>query len=158
VSVRITVAAVGQRMPDWVRAACADYLKRMPPDLPLQLCEIKPAARTLSRPVERLLEEESARLTERIPSGSQVVVLDERGSLWTTRELAARVDTARQEARELVFLIGGPDGLHGDQKTAGRAQFALSRLTLPHALARVVLCEQLYRAASLLHQHPYHRD
>jgi len=155
---RITVAAVGQRMPEWVRSACEDYLRRMPRDLPVQLIEIKPGARSEGRPIERALEDERDRLLERIPAGSQVVPLDERGSLWTTRELAAQVDASRLEARELVFLIGGADGLHATFKGPGRPLFALSRLTLPHALARVVLCEQLYRAASLLNNHPYHRD
>jgi 23S rRNA (pseudouridine1915-N3)-methyltransferase len=156
--VRITVAAVGQRMPDWVRSACEDYLKRMPRELPIQLAEVKPGTRSDGRPIERVLEDERDRLLERIPAGSQVIPLDERGSLWTTRELAARVDAARLEARDLVFLIGGADGLHADFKAAGRQLFSLSKLTLPHALARVVLCEQLYRAASLLNNHPYHRD
>ena len=145
-------------MPDWVKSGCDDYLKRMPRDLPVLLSEVKPAARTEARPVERLLQEERTRMLERIPAGSQVIPLDERGSLWTTRELAATVEAARLEARELVFLIGGPDGLHADLKRSDRPIFALSRLTLPHALARVVLCEQLYRAASLLGNHPYHRD
>ncbi len=155
---RITVAAVGQRMPDWVRSACEDYLKRMPRELAVQLVEVKAGARSESRPIERVLEDERDRLLERIPAGSQVVPLDERGSLWTTRELAARVDAARLDARELVFLIGGADGLHAEFKAPGRPLFSLSKLTLPHALARVVLCEQLYRAASLLNNHPYHRD
>jgi 23S rRNA (pseudouridine1915-N3)-methyltransferase len=155
---RINVTAVGQRMPDWVRSACEEYLKRMPRDLPVSLQEVKPATRSESRPVERVLEEERDRLLERIPSGSLVVALDERGSLWTTRELAARIEASRLEARDLVFLIGGADGLHASLKDSGRLQFSLSRLTLPHALARVILCEQLYRAVSLLNNHPYHRD
>lgn len=155
---RLTLAAVGSRMPEWVRMACDDYLKRLPREFPLQLVEVKPATRTDGRPVERLLEEERGRLLERIPQGSLVITLDERGAPWTTRELAARIEEARLEARELVFVIGGPDGLHADFKAAGRPQFALSRLTLPHALARVVLCEQIYRAVSLLNNHPYHRD
>ena len=155
---RITVAAVGQRMPEWVRSGCEEYLKRMPRDLPVQVLEVKPAARSEGKPIERVLEDERDRLLERIPEGAQVVPLDERGSLWTTRELAAQVDASRLEARELVFLIGGADGLHASFKSPGRVLFSLSRLTLPHALARVVLCEQLYRAASLLNHHPYHRD
>lgn len=152
------MAAVGQRMPAWVRSACDEYLKRMPRDLAVTLHEVKPATRGDARPLERVLEDERDRLAERIPQGSLVVTLDERGSLWTTRELAARVDHARLEARDLVFLIGGADGLHETFRTPAQVQFALSRLTLPHALARVVLCEQLYRAASLLGNHPYHRD
>ena len=155
---RITVAAVGQRMPDWVKSACDDYLRRMPRDLAVTLVEVKPGQRTDTRPTERVMEDERDRLLERLPANRQLVVLDERGSLWTTRDLAARVDAARLEARELAFLIGGADGLHPSFKDGRHPQFALSRLTLPHALARVVLCEQLYRAASLLNNHPYHRD
>ncbi|MDE3011730.1 MAG: 23S rRNA (pseudouridine(1915)-N(3))-methyltransferase RlmH [Pseudomonadota bacterium] len=155
---RITVAAVGQRMPDWVKSACDDYVKRMPRDLPVQLIEVKPGARAEGRPIERAIEEERDRLKERLPADARLITLDERGSLWTTRELAGCVDSARQEVRDLVFLIGGADGLHAEFKGSGRIQFSLSRLTLPHALARVVLCEQLYRAASLLNNHPYHRD
>lgn len=155
---RISVAAVGQRMPDWVKAACDDYLRRMPRGFPLQLIEVKPAQRAEGRPVGRLLEEERERLLERIPSGARMIALDERGALWTTRELAQRLDGARLEARDLVFLIGGADGLHSGFKGRQQTLFSLSRLTLPHALARVVLCEQLYRAVSLLNNHPYHRD
>ena len=155
---RLSVAAVGQRMPEWARSACDEYLKRMPRELPVHLLEVKPAVRSESRPVERVLEEERERLRERIPPGSLVVALDERGSLWTTRELAARIDAARLDGRDLTFLIGGADGLHADLKRDGQPLFALSRLTLPHALARVVLCEQLYRAVSVLNNHPYHRD
>ncbi len=155
---RTVIVAVGQRMPDWVKTACDDYLKRMPRDWPLALHEVKPAPRTDSRPVDRLLDEERVRLLERMPPAGIVITLDERGSLWTTRELAGRLDQARQEAQDLTFIIGGPDGLHADFKAAGRIQFGLSRLTLPHALARVLLCEQVYRAVSLLNNHPYHRD
>lgn len=155
---QLTIVAVGHRMPDWVRLACEDYLKRMPRDLPLQLIEVKPAARGAGRPVDRLLEEERGRLRERIAPTSRLVTLDERGAVWTTRELAARIETARQDSADLTFLIGGADGLHEEFKATALPQFALSRLTLPHALARVVLVEQLYRAVSVLNNHPYHRD
>lgn len=155
---RMSVVAVGQKMPGWVREACEEYLKRMPREFPLQLLELKPASRTDSRPVERLLEEERERIQERIPADATVIALDERGALWTTRELATHIDTFSHETRDLVFMIGGADGLHPELKKNAHQQFSLSRLTLPHGLARVVLCEQLYRAITVLHHHPYHRD
>jgi 23S rRNA (pseudouridine1915-N3)-methyltransferase len=155
---RMSVVAVGQKMPTWVREACEEYLKRMPREHPVQLIEVKPASRTDSRPVERLLEEERERIQERIPAEAVVIALDERGTLWTTRELAQQIDSLSHEARDMVFLIGGPDGLHSDLKKKAAQQFGLSRLTLPHGMARVVLCEQLYRAISVLNNHPYHRD
>jgi 23S rRNA (pseudouridine1915-N3)-methyltransferase len=154
----MSVVAVGQKMPSWVREACDEYLKRMPREHPLQVLEIKPASRTDSRPVDRFLEEERDRIQERIPTDAIVIALDERGTLWTTRELAQHIESFSQEARDIVFLIGGPDGLHADLKRRAHQQLGLSRLTLPHGMARVVLCEQLYRAISLLNNHPYHRD
>ena len=155
---RMSVVAVGQKMPAWVREACDEYLKRMPREHPVQLIEVKPASRTDSRPGERLLEEERERIQERIPNDSVVIALDERGTLWTTRELAQQINSLSQATRDIVFLIGGPDGLHADLKQHAHQQFGLSRLTLPHGMARVVLCEQLYRAISVLNNHPYHRD
>lgn len=155
---RISVVAVGQKMPGWIREACEEYLKRMPREYPVQLIEIKPASRTDSRPVERLLEEEYERIQERIPSDAIVIALDERGALWSTRELAQQIDHSSHETRDTVFLIGGPDGLHTELKKKATHQLGLSRLTLPHGMARVILCEQLYRAISILNNHPYHRD
>jgi 23S rRNA (pseudouridine1915-N3)-methyltransferase len=155
---RMSVVAVGQKMPTWVREACEEYLKRMPREHPVNMIEVKPAARTDSRPVDRLLEEERDRIQERIPHDATVIALDEQGTLWTTRELAQQIEHLSHESREIVFLIGGPDGLHADLKRRAHQQLGLSRFTLPHGLARVVLCEQLYRAISVINNHPYHRD
>ena len=155
---RIRVLAVGSRMPDWVREVCADYVLRLRASLKLTLLEIPAGPRTAQRGVPAALRIEAKRLLVALRPKEFVVALDERGDEFTTRELAAWLDARRQAGRDVAFLIGGPDGL--DPEVLQRADFklSLSRLTLPHALVRVLLTEQLYRAQSLLENHPYHRE
>jgi 23S rRNA (pseudouridine1915-N3)-methyltransferase len=155
---RIRVLAVGSRMPDWVREVCADYALRLRASLKLTLLEIPAGPRSGQRGVLAALRIEGKRLLVALRPKEFVVALDERGDEFTTRELAAWLDARRQAARDVAFLIGGPDGL--DPEVLQRADFklSLSRLTLPHALVRVLLSEQLYRAQSLLENHPYHRE
>jgi 23S rRNA (pseudouridine1915-N3)-methyltransferase len=156
--VKITVVAVGHKMPVWVKEACQDYLKRFPPDFPIELFEIRPAVRAESSIAERLMDEEARRIEEKIPKHSTLIVMDERGAQWTTRELSSALQDYHNQAEELCFVIGGADGLSPALKSKACRQLALSRMTLPHALARIFLIEQLYRAISLLKNHPYHRD
>ena len=154
---KLVVAAVGQRLPDWANAAVADYLARFPADFAVQVAEIKAAARDGGTP-ERWMAAEAQRLRAAIPAGSVLVVLDERGRDWTTREFAQQLAAWRDASETVAFAIGGTDGLDPAFKREARVALRLSAMTLPHALARVLLVEQLYRAWSLLARHPYHRD
>ncbi|MFN3566081.1 MAG: 23S rRNA (pseudouridine(1915)-N(3))-methyltransferase RlmH [Burkholderiaceae bacterium] len=153
---RITVVAVGQRQPRWADAAAADFLGRFPRDFAVAVKEVRPEPRGAA-PVERLLAAEAQRLRAAIPAGSVFVALDERGKDWTTQQLADAVRGWRDAAEDVAFVIGGPDGLDAAFKREARVLLRLSSLTLPHALARIVLLEQLYRVWSILAQHPYHR-
>jgi len=156
--VRVRVIAVGTRLPAWAVSACEEYLTRLSPQLPVSLKEIPAGARTARGAGERAVAEEGARLLKALRPGEQVAVLDERGQQLSTRELAAWLGQRMHEGADLAFLIGGPDGLSPGVLARGRFTLALSRLTLPHALARVLLAEQLYRAHGILKNHPYHRD
>ncbi len=153
------VAAVGHRMPAWIAAGYEEYARRMPREMPLRLVEIKPEPRTddSAGAVRRALENEAKRLRAALPAGCTVIALDERGAQYTSEELADRLRAWRMEGRDVAFVIGGADGLEPKLKADAAAVWALSRLTLPHGLVRVVLAEQLYRAASIVQGHPYHR-
>lgn len=154
---KLRVLAVGDRLPAWAEAACAEYLKRMPREARVEIVPVKPERRA-SQPSDEIRQAEAARLLDKCPKGSRLVALDERGSQVTTRALADLLAGWRREGRDVALLIGGADGLAPQILDQAETRLALSRLTLPHALARVLLCEQLYRAASLLAGHPYHRD
>ncbi len=152
------ILALGHRQPAWVQQATQEYLQRMPRELGVHLVEIKPEPRTSGRNTEQILELEAQRLRQHMSPQEVCYALDERGALWTTRELAQALDRHRQHADSPCFLIGSADGLHPLIKQDCHALIALSRMTLPHGLVRVLLAEQLYRAHSLLQGHPYHRD
>jgi 23S rRNA (pseudouridine1915-N3)-methyltransferase len=156
---RIAIVAVGTRMPDWAGAACGEYLKRLSRDLRVEVTEVRAEPRTgSSTNRETLVSAEAARIEAAIPQGALRVALDERGRAVTTRELADRLRRWTEGGRDAALLIGGTDGLAARLLTGADETLSLSKLTLPHALARVVLVEQLYRAMSLLKGHPYHRD
>jgi len=154
---RLAIVALGHRMPAWVAAGCGDYASRLPRDWPLDVVELKPEARDRGRSVAQMLATEAKRL-DAACAGATVVALDERGSAWSTREFAEHLGGWRESTRSLAFVIGSADGLDAGFKRRAAARFALSALTLPHALVRVVLIEQVYRAVSLLTGHPYHRE
>lgn len=144
-------------MPSWVAEGYDAYAKRMPRELPLDLVELKPEPRDRGKPVPQLLAAEAVRI--RAACGeARLVALDERGAAWTTRELAARLARWQANAQDVAFVIGSADGLDGALKRDAHATLALSALTLPHGLVRVMLAEQLYRAVSLNAGHPYHRE
>jgi len=153
---RITIAAVGSRLPAWAEQAVQDYLARFPRDFEVTVRQIRPEPRN-QQPVTRILQAEQARLGAAVPSGDRLVALDARGVNWTTEQLAQHIGSWRDASEHVSFAIGGPDGLSETFKAGARLQLRLSSLTLPHALARVVLVEQLYRAWSILTNHPYHR-
>lgn len=154
---KLRVVALGHRMPAWVDAGFADYARRMPRDLPLALTALKPEARREGKPVAALLAAEARRIADACRN-MRVVALDERGNAWTTRELATKLGAWRADATDVAFVIGSADGLDASVRRSAAHTVALSALTLPHGLVRVILAEQLYRAACLLSGHPYHRD
>lgn len=145
-------------MPGWVNAAYEEYARRMPPDMVFALNEIKPGHRVAGEDGARARQHEAERILAALPPGSIPVVLDERGVQATTRELAEWIRRWMDEGVSPVFVIGGADGLDDNVKMRAHKLMGVSRLTLPHALVRVVLAEQLYRAVSILKGHPYHRD
>jgi 23S rRNA (pseudouridine1915-N3)-methyltransferase len=153
---RFFIVAVGHRMPVWVDAGFAEYAGRMPREMRMDLIALKPASR--GGGARRAIDTEGERMLAAVPAGCTVIALDERGAAITTMELARRLARWRQSGRNIAFLIGGADGLAESVKKSSDAVWSLSRLTLPHGLARVLLAEQLYRAGSILHNHPYHRE
>jgi 23S rRNA (pseudouridine1915-N3)-methyltransferase len=153
---KLVVLAVGQRQPAWVDAACADLLKRFPPDFAVTLRQLKAEPRE-GRSVERLMAAEAQRLRDAEPAGALRIALDERGKALTSSEFAGQLGRWRDAAEQPVFAVGGADGLEPGYKQEARFALRLSSMTLPHALARIVLLEQLYRGWSILVNHPYHR-
>jgi 23S rRNA (pseudouridine1915-N3)-methyltransferase len=155
---KIVILAVGQKQPPWVDAAVDDYLARVPAEFRVELKQLKAEPRD-GRPddAERCRAAEGERLIAAVPAGATLVVLDERGKDWSTQQLAEQLGRWRDAAEQPAFAIGGPDGVAMRVRQAARLQLRLSSLTLPHALARVLLAEQLYRAWSILARHPYHR-
>ncbi len=155
---KLVIIAVGTRLPGWADTAFAEFASRMPREAAISLVEIKAEPRTNGKPAATLMALEAARIEAAIPPRARIVVLDEHGDDLTTRELAQRMSRWREDGQDVAFLIGGPDGLDAALKQRAREAIRLSSMTLPHALARVLLAEQLYRAWSVLHNHPYHRD
>jgi 23S rRNA (pseudouridine1915-N3)-methyltransferase len=155
--VKVRIVALGHRMPAWVGAAFDDYAKRLPREFPMELVELKPSPRDRGKSVPQLLASEAQRIRAAV-EGYRIVALDERGAAWTTRELAAKLAQWRAQSVDIAFVIGSADGLDATIKHDAHALLALSAMTLPHGLARVLLAEQLYRAASLDAGHPYHRE
>lgn len=143
-------------MPAWVDAAVEDYLERLPRELAAELIEIKPEPRDRGRTVAQMLAREAERIAA-ATQGWRTIALDERGETWTTARLARRLDAERDRGRNLAFVIGSADGLDPRVKRDADVIVSLSALTLAHGVARVMLAEQLYRAASMLAGHPYHR-
>jgi len=155
---RLWLVAVGQRLPAWADAACADYLKRFPPELRLELKTVKAEPRGGGRGPAQLVAAEAQRIEAATPRGARWVVLGERGERVTTPQLALRLRAWQAESRDVALILGGPDGLGDAIKAGADETLRLSDLTLPHALARVLLAEALYRAVSLNAGHPYHRE
>lgn len=153
----LKVAAVGQRMPAWVSEAWHQYSRRLPATLGIELREVALAPRGKNPDVERARRQECESLLAAVPVGAQVVALDVNGKPWTTPDLAERLQRWMSGGRDVCFLIGGPDGLATPCLRQAEQRWSLGPLTLPHALVRVVVIEQLYRAWSMLNNHPYHR-
>ena len=154
---RLVIVAVGQRMPDWAQTAYDDYAKRFPHELKVELKAVKTEPRG-SKTLETLYAAERERIEAAIPKGARTVCLDERGTSLTTLALAARLKGWQLEGDDVALIIGGPDGIEPAFRNAAHERIRLSDLTLPHAFARVLLIEQLYRAWSINAGHPYHRE
>lgn len=154
---RVTLVAVGQRMPAWVTQGYSEYSKRLRVRLPLELVEI-PAPKRGSGDLARAMAAEGKRMLASIKPQDHVVALDERGAMRTSQQLSGWLAKRLQAGRDLVFLVGGADGFAPEVLARANERWSLSALTLPHALVRIVFAEQLYRAVTLLDGHPYHRE
>jgi 23S rRNA (pseudouridine1915-N3)-methyltransferase len=155
--VKLLLVAVGQRQPAWADTAYEDFAKRFPPELRLELKAVKAEPRS-SKNAEQLMAAEAARLEAALPKGVRRVVLDERGTRLTTLQLAERMKAWMNDGRDVALLVGGPDGLDAALKATADETLRLSDLTLPHAFVRVLLAEALYRAWTVMVNHPYHRE
>ncbi|MEP7072583.1 MAG: 23S rRNA (pseudouridine(1915)-N(3))-methyltransferase RlmH [Nitrosospira sp.] len=154
---KFLIFAVGSKMPKWVEAGFDEYARRMPHEATIELMEIKPEKRGEGKKVEQLLVAEAARILAALPSKCRIVAMDERGRQWTTAKLADSITGWMRNGGDTAFLVGGADGLDANIKNSADEVLALSAMTLPHGLARILLAEQLYRAVSLINRHPYHR-
>jgi 23S rRNA (pseudouridine1915-N3)-methyltransferase len=154
---KLLIVAVGQRVPDWAQTAWDDYAKRFPPELKVEIKAVKTEPRG-SKTLDTLYAAERQRIEAAIPRGARIVALDERGASLTTLALASKLKAWQLEADDVALVIGGPDGLDPAFRQAAHERIRLSDLTLPHAFARVLLIEQLYRAWSINASHPYHRE
>jgi 23S rRNA (pseudouridine1915-N3)-methyltransferase len=154
---KVRLLTVSHKQPTWVLEGCADYQRRLPREWGFQLVEVKPEARTAGVTRERVHAAEARRVREALPKGALVVAFDERGESWSTMELGRRLQRWQQEGRDVAFVVGGADGLAPAFLAAAELRVSLSALTMPHGLVRILVVEQLYRAASLLQGHPYHK-
>jgi 23S rRNA (pseudouridine1915-N3)-methyltransferase len=154
---KFLIFAVGNKMPKWVEAGFDEYARRMPHEATIELMEIKPEKRGEGKKIEQLLVAEAARILAALPAKCRIVAMDERGRQWTTAKLADSITGWMRNGGDTAFLVGGADGLDANIKNSADEVLALSAMTLPHGLARILLAEQLYRAVSLINRHPYHR-
>ena len=154
---KLWLVAVGQRQPAWADAAYAEFAKRFPPEARLELKAMKAEPRS-GKSAEQLMAAEAARIEAAVPKGARRVVFDEHGTRVTTHQLAARMQAWMNDGRDVALLIGGPDGLDASLKATADETLRLSDLTLPHAFVRVLLAETLYRAWTVMVNHPYHRE
>ena len=155
---KLLILAVGHKMPSWITEGFNEYSKRMPREAKIELVEIKPEPRTTGKSVVQIMEAEAQRIQAALPKDVLRIALDERGKHWTTRQLTEHMKDWLSGGRDVAFIIGGADGLHESVRGSAHQLLALSAMVLPHGMVRVLLAEQLYRAHSLLHNHPYHRE
>jgi 23S rRNA (pseudouridine1915-N3)-methyltransferase len=154
---QIHLISIGNRMPAWVRQGYDEYAKRLPRECELILKEISPGARGKSCDVARVVKDEGERMLAAIPANCVPITLDLAGSPWSTPELSHALKRWRESGQNVALLVGGPEGLAEGVKKTARESWCLSNLTFPHPLVRIVVAEQLYRAWSILNNHPYHR-
>lgn len=154
---RLHLVSVGNKMPHWVSDGYLEYAKRLPDECSLHLVEILPSRRYKGSDINRITKDEGERQISAIPKGARIIALDVKGKSWSTEYLSSLLSEWMQDGRDVAFLIGGPDGLSDQCLTVADQRWSLSALTFPHPLVRVILAEQIYRAWSLLRNHPYHR-
>tara|TARA_R110001606_G_scaffold361754_5_gene515043 strand:+ start:38191 stop:38661 length:471 start_codon:yes stop_codon:yes gene_type:complete len=154
---KLNLLAVGTKMPAWVTDGYQEYAKRMPRECSIQLHEISPAKRGKSGSPSQWMREEGERILAAIPDSHHVVALDVQGKSWHTEELAEQLKSWMADGRDVSLIVGGPDGLTDECLQRANQRWSLSALTLPHPLVRIVLAEQLYRAWTVIQNHPYHR-
>ena len=154
---RLSLITASNRQPEWVDDGADDYAKRLRGRCTLEIKSVPLARRTATAPVERAIHDEGERMLASVPPGAHVVALLEAGKPWSTKDLAAKLEAWMQRGAPVSFLVGGPDGLSPACVARANDRWSLSPLTLPHGLVRIIVCEALYRAWSLLEHHPYHR-
>jgi len=156
--VKINLIAVGKKMPEWINNGYTEFSKRMPPELQINLIEITPSTRNKSTPIEKNIKEEGERIQSAIPTNTKLIILDEKGKDFSSIELSKKIEGWLPVGQDIALVVGGADGIDPDIKQQADEKWSLSSFTLPHALVRVVVAEQLYRAWSILQGHPYHRE
>ena len=154
---RMTLIAVGTKMSTWVEQGYAEYARRLPADCVLQLVEISAGKRGKGADIARITQQEGEKMLAAVPKGARIVTLEVTGKAWTTEALATELDGWLHDGRDVALLVGGPEGLSADCIARSEQRWSLSNLTLPHPLVRIVVAEQIYRAWSILQNHPYHR-
>lgn len=154
---KLRIISVGHKMPSWVETACAEYTKRMPREASVEIIDIKPEKRAAGNSTENIQLIEAKRILDAVGK-DYCIALDERGQEVTTLQLADKFKDWQTSGRDVALIIGGADGLHSSVKQKADWLWGLSKLTLPHAMVRVLLAEQLYRAHSVITNHPYHRE
>ena len=154
---RIRIIAVGTKMPDWVEQGYAEYAKRMPRDCVVEMVELPLAQRTKNTDIAKAMEKEGEAMLAAIGKGEEIIVLDVKGKPWSTEQLSENMASWKMSGKNYCLLIGGPDGLAPACIALASAKWSLSPLTLPHPLVRIVVIEQLYRACTILQNHPYHK-
>jgi len=155
---KVHLIAVGKKIPEWINSGYAEFSKRMPPELQIDLIEITPSVRNKTTPTEKNIKEEGKRIQSAIPANSRLIVLDEKGKNFSSIALSKKMESWLPMGQDIVLVIGGADGIDPKIKQQADEKWSLSSFTLPHALVRVVIAEQLYRAWSILKGHPYHRE
>jgi 23S rRNA (pseudouridine1915-N3)-methyltransferase len=155
--VHIHLIAVGQKMPAWVEQACNEYIKRLPRELQLDTIEVPIIKRGKNPDIQRIVRDESRKVLASVPTGCCLVALDVAGKKISTETLAANLDNWMQQGQDIAIVIGGPDGLSDELLQQAERTLSLSDMTFPHPLVRIIITEQLYRAWSILNNHPYHR-
>ena len=154
---KLSLLAVGVKMPSWVIDGYQEYAKRMPRECSLLLHEVTPAKRGKSGSAAQWMREEGERILAAIPANNHVVALDVKGKSWTTEQLSEQLEHWQSDGRDVTFIVGGPDGLAAECLQRADQRWSLSPLTMPHPIVRIVMSEQLYRAWTILQNHPYHR-
>jgi 23S rRNA (pseudouridine1915-N3)-methyltransferase len=154
---RIYLVAIGQRLDAWVNQGYREYARRLPPECQLHLVEVAPNKRTKNTDPRRVIDEEGERLLAAVPANARILTLDAQGRQWSTEQLAEHLREWLSGGRDVALLAGGPDGLSQRCRDRAEGSVALSKLTFPHPLVRIIIAEQLYRATTILKGHPYHR-